>query len=146
MMNSFTFTIPGKPRGKARARTVRQKGKSRTYTPEQTAMYEQAVQWTYKAAGGPHFGESPVAITIRAFFGVPKSASKRNRDNMLADAIKPTIRPDADNIQKLICDALNGVAYEDDKQVVSSSVIKMYAQYPCVHVEIEKANYEIQGV
>ena len=140
-MNSFTFSVPGRPQGKARARTIRQKGKSRTYTPEQTAIYEQAVQWTYKAAGGPHFGDSPIAITIRAFFGIPKSASKREREDMLNDVIKPTITPDVDNIQKLICDALNGVAYEDDRQVVSSNVIKMYAQYPCVNVEITKAEY-----
>ena len=140
-MNAFIFTIPGKPQGKGRARTVLQNGKSRTYTPEQTAMYEQIVKWTYKAAGGPNFGVSPIAITINAFFGIPKSTSKINRDNMLADVVKPTIRPDADNILKIICDSLNGVAYEDDKQIVSSSVIKMYAQHPCVHVEITKAEY-----
>ena len=142
-MNAFAFTIPGKPQGKARARTIRQKGKSRTYTPEQTAIYEQDVQWTYKAAGGPHFGKSPIAITINAFFGIPKSTSKSDRNSMLADMIKPTIRPDADNILKIICDSLNSVAYEDDKQIVSSSVIKMYAQYPCVHVEIMKAEYSV---
>jgi len=140
-MNPFTFTIPGKPIGKERARTVRQNGAIRTYTPEKTAVYQQLVQWTYKGAGGPHYGKNPVAITIRAFFPIPKNTKKSERQDMLDDIVKPTVTPDADNIQKVICDALNGIAYEDDKQVVSSSVIKMYAQHPCVNVEIEDAEY-----
>ena len=141
-MGAFKFTIPGEPVGKESPRTVNQKGVIRTYIPEKTAVYMQAVQYLYRQANGPNFGEKPIAISIRAFFPVPKSASRKKREDMLGDVIKPTVTPDADNIQKAICDALNKVAYDDDKQVVSSSVVKMYAAYPCVHVELEEAVYE----
>ena len=142
MSNPFSFTVPGEPVGKESPRTVNQNGVIRTYIPEKTVVYMQAVQYLYRQANGPDFGNKPIAVTIRAFFPVPKSASKSKREDMLNDVIKPTITPDADNIQKAICDALNGVAYTDDRQVVSSSIVKMYAAYPCVHVELEEAVYE----
>ena len=50
--------------------------------------------------------------------------------------IKPTKKPDADNIVKIICDALNGVAYKDDTQVVELDFKKVYGEFEKVIVEI----------
>lgn len=46
-------------------------------------------------------------------------------------------KPDCDNIIKVICDALNGLAYHDDSQVCRVYFEKTYAQIPCVKVEIK---------
>ena len=45
-------------------------------------------------------------------------------------------KPDADNIAKIICDALNNVAYHDDTQVIELIVVKKYAREPKVKVAL----------
>ena len=61
---------------------------------------------------------------------------------MAANEILPCKAPDWDNIGKIVTDALNGLAYEDDKQIVDAHVIKLYSDQPRVEVELE----EIEGV
>ena len=58
---------------------------------------------------------------------------------MITDEIKPTKKPDADNIAKAVCDALNGIAYKDDSQVVDLTVRKYYSKFPRVQVFISEA-------
>ena len=50
--------------------------------------------------------------------------------------IFPTVKPDCDNIIKIVCDALNGLAYRDDSQVVAVTCQKKYGVEPAVHVVI----------
>ncbi|MDF2537449.1 MAG: Holliday junction resolvase [Herbinix sp.] len=57
---------------------------------------------------------------------------------MVTDKIRPTKKPDIDNIAKVILDALNGIAYKDDTQVVTLEVRKFYKDTPCVIVDIEE--------
>ena len=72
-------------------------------------------------------GESLMKVEIQAFYPVPKSFSKKKTVSALSGGILPTTKPDCDNIIKVVLDALNGVAYYDDKQVVSVSCEKYYA-------------------
>ena len=58
---------------------------------------------------------------------------------MIVDEIKPTKKPDADNIAKAVCDALNGIACKDDSQVVDLTVRKHYSKFPRVQVFISEA-------
>ena len=125
--------ISGEPQGKGRPRVT----KNGTFTPRKTTEYEQFVQLSYRQqCRGVFFGTAPLSVTIEACFPVPKSASRRQRDRMIAGEIKPAKKPDADNIAKAICDALNGFAYHDDAQIVRITVIKRYAEAPCVNVWI----------
>ena len=55
---------------------------------------------------------------------------------------RPTRKPDFDNIGKIICDALNGIAYRDDAQIVDALVRKFYSDTPRVIVEISDIPYE----
>lgn len=128
-MNTIRFTIPGTPQGKARPRVVRaQSGVSLTYTPDKTVAYEELTRIRYKAAGGFRFpDDSQLCIQITACFPIPASKSKKVKAEMLEGSIKPTKKPDCDNIVKIICDALNGFAYKDDAQVVLAQVAKEYA-------------------
>ena len=54
----------------------------------------------------------------------------------MSGQIRPTQKPDADNIAKSVLDALNGLAYADDKQIVTLVVDKYYDEEPCVHVKL----------
>ena len=80
----------------------------------------------------------PVKISIRAVFGVPKSYSKARTKACLEGREWPTKKPDTDNIEKGIYDALNGLAYEDDKQIVMTSTVKVYGPEARVEVIIEE--------
>ena len=89
-----------------------------TYMPSEYTLYKRRIAKAYLEAGGLDFGSAPVAVTIDVMRELPGSRPKR------VSAEPDTVRPDVDNIAKGVMDALNGVAYEDDSQVVSLSVLK----------------------
>lgn len=120
------FEVMGMPQGKARART----GKGYSYTPEKTVLYENLIKTSFLAADNKKtfFDGEPVEMYITALFPIPKSTTKKDRERIRNKELFPTKKPDADNIAKVICDALNGVAYHDDTQVVKLSVRKAYTE------------------
>lgn len=120
------FEVMGMPQGKARART----GKGFGYTPEKTELYENLIKISYLAAENrkTFFDKEPVEMYITALFPIPKSTTKKDRERIRNKELFPTKKPDADNIAKVICDALNGVAYHDDTQVVKLTVRKAYTE------------------
>lgn len=89
-----------------------------TYMPSEYKAYKRRVAEAYAAAGGLDFGSAPVAVSIDVMRELPGSRPKRVKSE------PDTFRPDVDNIAKGVMDALNGVAYEDDSQVVSLCVLK----------------------
>lgn len=109
------------------------------YTPKETVNYENWVKACYleKYNNEKPF-EKALKVNIIAFFEIPKSTSKKKKEQMLNNEIYPTIKSDTDNIAKSILDSLNGIAYLDDKQVVSLKVDKYYAEIPSVSVEIKE--------
>lgn len=113
-----------------------------TYTPEATASYENLIKLEYERQCGGVFFEKgvPLDVRITAYFGIPKSVSKRKRQLMLDHKIRPTKKPDTDNIVKCFLDAGNGVAYQDDIQVTDLTVRKFYSDQPCVVVTIQAAD------
>lgn len=122
------FVIPAPPQGKARPRVVRMKnGASVSYTPDKTVAYEELVRQVYRSQNSFVFeNDVPIQVSISALFPIPKSASRKKREDMLSGRILPTKKPDCDNIAKIICDALNGFAYYDDAQIVRCIVNKRY--------------------
>lgn len=134
---TFTFEIIGEPQGKGRPRFSTRGGFVKTYTPEKTASYENFVKLCYlnKYRGQKLDGE--IIAEIIAYFSIPNSFSKKKRAEAIEGKIKPTKKPDTDNIAKTILDSLNGIAFEDDKQVVSLSVKKLYGEEPKVVVVLE---------
>ena len=127
------FIIHAAPVGKARPRVTAHG----TYTPKKTKDYEALVQREYKAqCRDIYFGTGAIAVMIEAYYPIPKSASKTKRQRMLSREIRPTVKPDFDNVCKAVCDALNGIAYYDDAQIVEVGFIKMYDDSPRVKVRI----------
>ena len=135
------FSVLGKPLGKGRPK-FRNYGKYvNTYTPEKTVSFETLVKLEYRRqCGDKRFpDDAMIGIEITAYFPIPKSASKKKVEAMLKREIRPTVKPDFDNIAKIIADALNCVAYSDDKNIVDSAVHKYYSYTPGIFVEIYNA-------
>lgn len=131
------LTVPGEPVGKGRHRTIR--GTGRTYTPKKTVEYEKKIQmWFLDSCPHPVPLSGPVCLKLGVFMTIPASASKRRRVAMQAGDILPTKKPDLDNIVKIVGDALNGLAFDDDKQIVTLLVAKAYSIRPRLEIEISK--------
>lgn len=135
------FTILGDPEGKGRPR-FRNVGKYvQTYTPDQTVSYENLVKLEYrrqcKDAKFPK--EAELDIRVTAYYAIPKSTSKKKAQLMRERKIRPTKKPDWDNVGKIVCDSLNGIAYHDDAQIVDAQVRKFYSDDPRVVVTIQQA-------
>lgn len=126
------FSVPGKPQGKGRPRFTRS---GHTYTPDRTAEYEERVKLAYKQAGAGKLSGF-VSADICTVFAVPKSYTKAQRAAALNASFAPK-KPDCDNIAKIILDALNGMAYDDDAQVVKLRVEKRYGMTAHVTVTLE---------
>ena len=128
-MQRFSFSVPGEPVGKGRPRF----GGGRTYTPKRTAAYERAVASAFRGAypdAEPIPAGVPILAMICARFAPPKSASRARREGMLTGKIRCVKRPDLDNIAKAVLDALNGLAYADDAQIIQMQIEKQYSDAP----------------
>jgi len=127
--------VKGDPKGKARPRVTR--GGQHTYTPGATKDYEKLIQVSFRQQNGQK-KEGYLSAGIKAYFKIPKSYSKKKRQDALDNKIMPDKKPDIDNIAKCILDALNGLAYEDDKQIVYLVISKWYSEEPRVEVNISE--------
>ncbi len=78
-----------------------------------------------------------VRLRIVAYFPVPQSYSKKKRGECIAGVIKPTMKPDIDNVIKAALDAMNGVVFDDDKQVIELLVAKRYTERGEGYIEVE---------
>lgn len=128
------FTVDGKPQGKARPRVM----KGYTYTPRNTVLYEEQVRTEYaRQTNSYRFADDRLlCLQIWAYMPIPKSTPKAKRELMLSGHIRPAKRPDLDNILKAIADALNGIAYHDDAQLVDMRATRWYSDSPRVEVYI----------
>lgn len=139
-MSEVKFIVPGTPQGKGRARSTMRKRRdgiaiAAHYTPAKTRAYEQSVSAAaHRAMLGKPLFSGPVSLMITAFFEPPKSWPKWKREAALLGDIKPTGKPDLDNILKAIKDGLNGEVWKDDSQVVSVGGTKTYSEEAGVYV------------
>lgn len=133
----YEFEMIGELVGKARPRMNTRTG--RAYTPTNTKLYEYSLrQWFIREY--PYFVpiESRVKVTIIDYFGIPKSTSKKKTAEMLAGNISPTKKPDADNIIKIVLDAMNNFAFKDDTQVTKLEIEKKYDNTPRIYIKVEE--------
>jgi Holliday junction resolvase RusA-like endonuclease len=125
-LRQVRFDVVGQPVAKSRPRVVT-KGKRRfAYTRKKVKEWENVV----REEASKHFEkpfDRPVVVSLT--FYMPRSRR--------LDFWAPTT-PDLDNLEKSVLDALNGVAYTDDRLVVAKSASKRYVQRrnPRVHITV----------
>lgn len=135
------FTVLGEPQGKGRPRFANAKGRVITRTPEETVIYENLVVLEYRRqVGNVKFADDAILdLRIMAYYTIPASASKKKKEQMESGDLRPTKKPDMDNIVKVVADSLNHVAYRDDAQIVDCQIRKFYSQQPRIEVTIATA-------
>lgn len=140
---TIAFVVHGLPVPKGRPRFRMINGHASTYTPKETTVYEDMVVRAYWGYCASHPDEdlsmmrgAPLRIDLRFYLPPPNGTSKRRREMMYEDEIKFTKRPDIDNLAKSVLDGLNGIAYDDDKQIVELHGRKYYGAMPRVEIEI----------
>lgn len=110
------FSVPGLVRGKGRPRMMAfvdkksGKAKARGYTPQQTAAYENLVKLAAEEAGARPV-DGPVLVRLTIWMAIPKSTPKAKRALMAQGVMRPTRKPDIDNVVKAVMDGLNTVAF-----------------------------------
>ena len=131
------FTIPGEVVPQGRPRFARTRSGIRTYDPAKSRNYKTFVQWSTHELWPEKPLDGPLSVRIVEYRAIPESWSKKRRAEALAGVIRPTGRPDMDNVIKAILDSLNGRMWRDDSQVVSLHAEKRYGEIPRAEVEIE---------
>lgn len=136
-MRPICFVVPGEPQGKGRPRVGRVGARVRMFTPTKTAAYEGLVAHAAQAAmAGRVLLHGACSIELDVVCTVPASWSNRRQADALHGLIRPTKKPDADNVLKAICDGLNGVVWVDDTQAVDVVLRKRYGPTPGVRVSV----------
>lgn len=137
MMNKIEFVIPGEPKAKARPRVTKN---GFAYTPKETVQYENWVKQCYISEYGQTMLDGQIKAEIKAYFRIPKSFSKKKRKLIELGELRPTKKPDTDNIAKSVLDSLNGIAYKDDSSIVELKVSKYFDDQPRVEVTLINGN------
>jgi len=120
--SGLIFEVPGKVRGKGRPRFTRF---GHTYTDNKTIEYEKRIKALY-LRHTDYISLRSVKISMYVCFAPNKSDTKKNKAIKLMNKLWPKKKPDIDNVIKVVLDALNKTAYQDDTQVNEIHVIRHF--------------------
>jgi Holliday junction resolvase RusA-like endonuclease len=138
---AVSFAVPGAPRGKGRPRTAVIHGRAQIYTDAKTRSEEGAIRSIAAgamAAAGKQPFDGAVVLRLCAYRPIPSGFSQRKREAAERGEIVPITKPDADNYLKMV-DALNGIIWRDDSQVVTAVIHKRYSDRPRLVVDVRSA-------
>ena len=122
-IKAVSFEIDTRPIGQQRHRTTYL---GHNYTPKKTKEFQSLIKWLYRASSR-HIFTGPVALMMKFCFAVPVSTTKTETKRIVNKVYVPyPKKPDTDNVEKAILDALNKVAWNDDRQVTNVSKRKCY--------------------
>lgn len=141
------FNKDGVPRAKGRARAYAKivypafgepKAIVTLVTPAETREAEAAIRAAFRRKFPDHKPwTGPVLLRFTAVFQTPRSFNKALKAAAAAGSLMATRKPDKDNIEKLIVDALNGIAFVDDQQVMGGGM-KRYGSPPRLEISFER--------
>lgn len=132
---TILFTVFGTPVPQGSTRAFIPKGWKRAIITTDNAQlkpWRQQVSGAALALNVPPFDkETPIAIVLDFYFAKPASVSKKR--------IRPTVKPDLDKICRSLFDALTGILFADDSQIVDVHARKHYGSVERVEVQIAEA-------
>lgn len=131
-MNKYVFRIIGNPEAKQSFRFTK---KGLRYKPKEFAAKENDIKLQIKSQMPKGFKmiQSGVAIFYRFIFSYPQVIPKKKR---AIERLFRNKKPDSDNLQKMVNDAIKGLVIRDDSQIVKWTGEKIYADEPCVEIEV----------
>ena len=135
-MTTRAFTVPGKPISKGRPRFARG---GHTFTDKRTQLAEANIRDSYlRAHDGSALLTGALVVVITATFEIPASWAKKKRAAALDGSLPHVSRPDLDNVAKAVLDALNGIAFADDAQIVHLLCDKGYGETAGTYVSLRE--------
>ncbi len=134
---TYHFSIPIAPKGQKRDRIATIGGHARSYTDTAQKHYAAKIRALLagNAPAAPLHGA--IKIEINCMLPIPQSWSKKKKESALDWELRPMVKPDIDNLVKQVLDCMNGIVWEDDKQVVELEVYKWYSDLPCWDITVE---------
>lgn len=139
----INFIVPGIPVPKARARVVNIKGRSVSFTPKKTKDYELVLaSIAGLAMRGCPLLTGPLVVNATFVLPIPASWTKKKKESARLGRLRPTTRPDLDNLFKVI-DGLEMVVFKNDSQIVEAHVVKFYGENPCAEFKVRQLNNSI---
>ena len=133
------FEIEITPVAKGRPRYARRGNFVQTYTPTKTREYEDVIRENAKMAMGMSDPlETPLNVYLCFGMPIPSSTPKKALESYLNGSVRHTKKPDLDNLGKAVLDAMNGVVYLDDNQIVRLTIEKKYSKLPFVSVSVRE--------
>lgn len=136
----IAIRIPVEPEPKLRPRFHIRRGRISTETPYKTKVFENTIAeyYMYEAKGFKYEEKVPLVVDLVFGMKIPSSYSKKKRQDIDLGLLMPTTKPDIDNLTKSILDALNGIAFVDDSQIVQITAAKEYASEPYIYLNIRE--------
>ena len=128
----FTVNLDPEPQKKTRFKSVN--GKHWAYDP--TATYISRLKWQIQAYQSSELYMGPIEIDLTFFLPIPVGTSKVKRRLMNNGTIYHIKRPDQDNLAYPVVNAMKGIIYDDDSQVVSARYRKFYSDQPRIVVKV----------
>ncbi|WP_219710402.1 RusA family crossover junction endodeoxyribonuclease, partial [Clostridioides difficile] len=89
--------------------------------------YEELIRWLYQSKV-KHCFTGYIKMTLRCYYSIAKSNSKKVKEQKRNNVLRPSKKPDIDNVVKIVADALNEIAYKDDTQIVEVVASKYYSE------------------
>ena len=134
-----TFKVDANPVGKQRARYARRGNFVQTYTPDKTRNYEALLkEAATEAMGSSEPLETPVSLYLYIRVPIPKSFSKKKVQDCLNGSEQPMKKPDSSNVLKSVEDAMNGVVYKDDCQIINHHMTRVYSTLAGVDICVKE--------
>ncbi|WP_262315393.1 RusA family crossover junction endodeoxyribonuclease [Lacticaseibacillus parakribbianus] len=139
-MASHKITVPGEPVPQGRPRVYRTPYGVRGVDPPKSRSYKALVSWHAHQQWHGEPLDGALKVRVDVYRSIQKSGSKRQHDAKMLGTIRPTVKPDVDNYYKAVSDALTGIAWHDDNQIVAITVATYYDDGggPRVEIEVEE--------
>ena len=135
---SIKFTVYGEPVAQGRPKAAVVQGRAMVYDPKKSRDFKRDVKLVAQGYVPEELLTGPLEITIKAYRPIPKSMSKKKREQALAGELLPMTKPDLKNYVSGIEDALENVLYANDSQIVryGPGTGKYYGDPPRIEIEV----------
>jgi len=137
----YELTILGDPKAQGRPRACAFGKHARMYERKQDKAAKHTLAVIARLRAPKELLRGPLRVDIRLYFARPQAHYGSGRNRGVVKPLAPlwhTSRPDRDNLDKLVLDALTGVFWRDDNQVCAGEITKQYSDRPRTEIGIKK--------